>query len=98
MRSASSWRPKFRGTSPTEFRRTPCTRSSQNGGLLSGTDKPDHLDGKKGEDEIHGLGAKDELIGGLGSDVIYGGPGDDFLKGNTLRGATVTGKRRAPRG
>jgi hypothetical protein len=49
------------------------------GGLLSGTDKPDELAGGDGEDEVHGLGAGDEILGGLGSDVIYGGPGDDRL-------------------
>ena len=51
------------------------------GGLLSGTDKTDHLDGKDGEDEIRGLGALDFIDGGLGSDIIYGGPGGDFLGG-----------------
>lgn len=56
------------------------------GGLLSGTDGRDKLDGKMGDDEIRGLGEKDDLIGGSGSDVIYGGPGDDFLKGNTFMG------------
>jgi Ca2+-binding RTX toxin-like protein len=45
------------------------------GGLLSGTDDKDFLDGKKGADEIHGLGASDYIAGGSGSDVIYGGPG-----------------------
>jgi hypothetical protein len=54
--------------------------SCPKGGLLSGTDKPDELDGLGGDDEIRGLGAKDDLIGGFGSDVIYGGPGNDFLK------------------
>ncbi len=49
------------------------------GGLLSGTDKPDELAGEDGEDEVHGLGAGDEILGGLGSDVIYGGPGNDRL-------------------
>jgi hypothetical protein len=48
------------------------------GGLLSGTDKPDKLDGKKGEDEIRGLGAADFIFGGVGNDVIYAGPGDDI--------------------
>ncbi len=52
-----------------------------NGGLLSGTDKPDRLAGEKGEDEVRGLGAKDILTGGYGHDVIYGGPGDDALYG-----------------
>jgi hypothetical protein len=56
------------------------------GGLLSGTDGPDKLDGKMGDDEIRGLGAQDDLAGGLGSDVIYGGPGDDFMRGNTYMG------------
>jgi Ca2+-binding RTX toxin-like protein len=45
------------------------------GGLLSGTDEKDYLDGKKGEDEIRGLGASDYIDGGSGSDIIYGGPG-----------------------
>ena len=45
------------------------------GGLLSGTDDKDYLDGKKGADEIHGLGASDYIAGGSGSDIIYGGPG-----------------------
>ena len=47
------------------------------GGLLSGTDELDKLDGEDGDDEIHGLGAKDWIFGGLGSDVIYGEDGDD---------------------
>jgi Ca2+-binding RTX toxin-like protein len=53
------------------------------GGLLSGTDKADALDGLKGEDEIHGLGGSDSIFGGVGKDVIYGGPGDDLMSGNT---------------
>ena len=48
-----------------------------NGGLLSGTDERDELQGKLGDDEIHGLGGVDAIFGGKGSDVIYGGPGDD---------------------
>ena len=63
------------------------------GGLLSGTDKSDHLAGKDGDDEIRALGGSDWLYGGPGSemplfgqegdDVIYGGPGRDwFLDGN----------------
>jgi hypothetical protein len=48
-----------------------------NGGLLSGTDERDELQGKLGDDEIHGLGGVDAIFGGDGSDVIYGGPGDD---------------------
>jgi Ca2+-binding RTX toxin-like protein len=52
-----------------------------NGGLLSGTDKPDRLAGEEGEDEVRGLGAADRLSGGHGPDVIYGGPGDDALHG-----------------
>src|SRR5215217_6771845 len=57
------------------------------GGLLSGTDKSDHLAGKDGDDEIRALGGSDWLYGGPGSemplfgqegeDVIYGGPGND---------------------
>jgi len=50
------------------------------GGLLSGTDKKDGLDGKGGDDEIHGLGAPDTIEGGDGNDVIYGGPGRDQIK------------------
>ena len=49
------------------------------GGLLTGTNKPDHLAGKDGPDEIRGLGGSDQLEGGLGGDFIYGGPGDDEL-------------------
>ena len=52
-----------------------------NGGLLSGTDKPDRLAGLDGEDEVRGLGAADMLSGGPGPDVIYGGPGGDALYG-----------------
>jgi hypothetical protein len=55
------------------------------GGLLSGTDRPDHLDGMKGDDEIRGRSAGDELFGGNGADVIYGGPGGDFLYGMGAR-------------
>jgi Ca2+-binding RTX toxin-like protein len=51
------------------------------GGLLSGTDKIDNLDGKDGDDEIRGLGAMDFIDGGLGSDAIYGEGGNDFLGG-----------------
>jgi hypothetical protein len=50
-----------------------------NGGLLSGTDKPDQLGGNYGDDEIRGLGAEDYIYGGSGDDVIHGGPGDDSL-------------------
>ena len=54
-----------------------------NGGLFSGTDKADALDGLSGEDEIHGLGGVDDIEGGDGNDVIYGGPGDDtWLSGD----------------
>jgi Ca2+-binding RTX toxin-like protein len=49
------------------------------GGLLTGTNKPDHLAGKDGPDEIRGLGGSDHLEGVLGGDFIYGGPGDDEL-------------------
>jgi hypothetical protein len=49
------------------------------GGLLTGTNKPDHLAGKDGPDEIRGLGGSDQLEGVLGGDYIYGGPGDDEL-------------------
>ena len=52
-----------------------------NGGLLSGTDKPDRLAGVEGEDEVCGLGAADMLSGGPGPDVIYGGDGNDILYG-----------------
>jgi len=51
-----------------------------NGGLLSGTDKPDRLAGRDGEDEVRGLGGSDLPSGGLGSDVIYGGVGNDELQ------------------
>jgi hypothetical protein len=48
------------------------------GGLLSGTDRRDSLDGKKGDDEIRGLrGRGDEILGGDGNDVIYGGPDNE---------------------
>src|SRR5215204_2261822 len=56
------------------------------GGLLSGTDGRDNLDGKMGDDEIRGLGDKDALIGGSGSDVIYGGDGGDSLAGGPYWG------------
>jgi len=41
-------------------------------GLLLGTDKPDKLDGKKGDDM--------SLYGDEGDDVIYGGDGDDGVE------------------
>jgi hypothetical protein len=48
------------------------------GGLLSGTDRRDSLDGKKGDDEIRGLrGRGDWIFGGDGNDVIYGGPDNE---------------------
>jgi Ca2+-binding RTX toxin-like protein len=54
-----------------------------NGGLFSGTDKSDALNGLKGEDEIHGLGGSDALYGGGSNDIIYGGPGDEtWLSGD----------------
>ena len=56
----------------------------QNGGLLSGTDKPDQLAGRDGEDEVRGLGGSDKLSGGLGRDLLYGGPGDDELYGGGI--------------
>ncbi len=49
------------------------------GGLLSGTDKPDKLAGGEGDDEVRGLGGRDRLDGGNGNDVMYGGPGRDDL-------------------
>jgi hypothetical protein len=49
------------------------------GGLLSGTDKRDKLDGGEGDDEVRGLGGRDILAGGKGNDVVYGGPGSDDL-------------------
>ena len=49
------------------------------GGLLSGTDKADKLDGGKGDDEVHALGGYDTLAGGKGNDVVYAGPGSDDL-------------------
>jgi hypothetical protein len=53
------------------------------GGLLLGTDKPEHLEGGNGDDEIRGLGDRDSIFGGAGDDVIYAGPGDDhFLVGD----------------
>jgi hypothetical protein len=78
------------------------------GGLLSGTDELDELDGRKGNDEIHGLGGSDWLIGGDGNDVIYGGDGhegqgihggrgEDVLyggSGNDLLGADGQGRDR----
>jgi hypothetical protein len=51
------------------------------GGLLSGTDKQERLDGKDGDDEIRGLGGVDRINGGVGNDVIYGGDGNDWLDG-----------------
>jgi hypothetical protein len=49
------------------------------GGLLSGTDRRDKLDGGEGDDEVRALGGYDTLAGGKGNDVVYGGPGsDDF--------------------
>ena len=49
------------------------------GGLLSGTDRKDKLDGKEGDDKIYGFGATDWISGGLGNDVSYGGPGADLI-------------------
>jgi Ca2+-binding RTX toxin-like protein len=52
-----------------------------NGGLLSGTDKPDRLWGLDGEDEVRGQLAADELSGDAGGDVLYGGRDADMLFG-----------------
>jgi hypothetical protein len=54
------------------------------GGLLSGTDKRDTLNGFVGDDEIRGLGGNDDVFGGNGNDVIYGGPGNDILQGDVV--------------
>jgi uncharacterized protein YceK len=62
------------------------------GGLLSGTNKPDHFAGKDGQDEIRGLGEPDDIEGGLGGDFIYGGPGNDYLV------ATVAWSEEPPEG
>ena len=51
------------------------------GGPLSGTGRPDFLDGKAGHDEIRGLGAEDFIFGGTGDDTIYSGPAGDGLLG-----------------
>jgi hypothetical protein len=51
------------------------------GGLLSGTDRRDHLDGKDGDDEIRGLSGVDDIFGGGDNDVIYGGDGPDLMWG-----------------
>jgi hypothetical protein len=66
---------------PRALRITNDVPGCPNGGLLSGTDKPDRLAGVNGEDEVRGLGAADMLSGGPGPDVIYGGPGGDALYG-----------------
>ena len=66
---------------------TSCRQGYKKGGLLSGTDGRDNLDGKMGDDEIHGLGGTDEIAGGPGDDVIYGGPGNydnDTLSGDDV--------------
>jgi hypothetical protein len=49
------------------------------GGLLSGTDRRDKLDGGEGDDEVRVLGGYDTLAGGKGNDVVYAGPGSDDL-------------------
>jgi RTX calcium-binding nonapeptide repeat (4 copies) len=56
------------------------------GGLLSGTDKPDNLAGKKGDDEILGLGDQDALHGGPGNDLMVGGTkhGEGHYKSNDV--------------
>jgi hypothetical protein len=74
-------KPDARGRGPSRRGGTFTTNDlpgCPDGGLLSGTDKPDKLDGKKGDDEIRGLGAADFIFGGVGNDVIYAGPGDDI--------------------
>lgn len=51
------------------------------GGLLSGTDKRDKLNGFDGDDEIRPHAGPDFILGGADNDVIYAGPGDDKGKG-----------------
>lgn len=55
--------------------------------VLTGTDLPNILIGKKGNDILDGRGGNDLLVGGKGNDQLFGGDGNDFLfggKGNDL--------------
>ena len=49
--------------------------------VLVGTERNDHLDGRKGDDQVIGNGGNDKLKGGKGDDVVLGGAGNDKLQG-----------------
>jgi hemolysin type calcium-binding protein len=48
---------------------------------ITGTDRPEILQGTRGRDVICGRGGRDVIIGAGGDDVLRGGAGDDVLVG-----------------
>ena len=52
------------------------------GGIVYGTEGPDHIEGGNQGQIIFGLGGDDVLVGGNAKDCLVGGPGNDQLWGN----------------
>ena len=48
---------------------------------LTGSPRPDDLQGGPGADTVRGRGGPDALAGGSGRDTLDGGPGEDYLAG-----------------
>lgn len=53
------------------------------GEVITGTNRPDRIEGTNGSDEIAGGNGSDLIFGALGSDTISGGNGRDQLFGGT---------------
>jgi Ca2+-binding RTX toxin-like protein len=51
------------------------------GGIISGTDENDYLNGGGGGDILFGAGGNDHMVGGTGDDTLDGGEGRDVLRG-----------------
>ncbi len=58
------------------------TAADYPGGIVYGTEGPDHIVGGNQGQIIFGLGGDDVLIGGNAKDCLVGGPGNDQLWGN----------------
>ena len=68
------------------------TAADYPGGIVYGTEGPDHLVGGNQGQIIFGLGGDDILIGGNAKDCLVGGPGNDQLWGNNGKDAIDGGE------
>ena len=48
---------------------------------ITGSARPDRIDGRAGSDTLHGGGAGDVVTGGEGDDAVFGDAGDDLVEG-----------------